>query len=94
MGVLLYAMVTGTVPFKATNLEDLHRAILSGKFTFPETSPITSEVKDLISRMIKLNPYSRIGIDDIPNHIWFNDLSIIESEPTETPISKKNEEYA
>jgi len=91
MGVLLYAMVTGTVPFKATNLEDLHRGILSGKFSFPEGPG--PEVKDLISRMIKLNPYSRISIDDIANHIWFSDVSVIESETTEEiePNYKKNE---
>ncbi len=35
LGVLLYAMLCGTVPFKAQNLEDLHKLILKGDFTFP-----------------------------------------------------------
>jgi len=30
LGVLLYAMLTGTVPFKAVNLEDLHKLIMLG----------------------------------------------------------------
>ena len=73
MGVLLYAMVTGTVPFKANNLEELHDAILSGEYTFPDY--LSVEVKDLIYRMLKLNPYHRISIDDIPNHPWLRDAA-------------------
>jgi hypothetical protein len=33
--VLLYAMVQGTVPFKAANISDLHKLILRGHFDFP-----------------------------------------------------------
>ena len=39
--MLLYAMLSGTVPFKAQNLEDLHKLILKGEFTFP--SELTPE---------------------------------------------------
>ena len=54
MGVLLYAMLCGTVPFKAPNLKELHKLILAGKFTYPcEISP---EAKDLIEKMLKLIP--------------------------------------
>lgn len=35
LGVLLFAMLCGTVPFKASNLEDLHKLILKGEFSFP-----------------------------------------------------------
>ena len=35
LGVLLFAMLCGTVPFKAGNLEDLHKLILKGEFQFP-----------------------------------------------------------
>ena len=32
-GVVLYAMLTGTVPFKASSMNDLHRLIMKGKFS-------------------------------------------------------------
>jgi serine/threonine protein kinase len=35
LGVLLFAMLCGTVPFKAPNLEELHILILKGEFNFP-----------------------------------------------------------
>jgi len=30
--VVLYAMLSGSVPFKATNMEDLHQKIIEGKY--------------------------------------------------------------
>ena len=35
MGVLLYAMVTGTVPFRAQNMRELKYVISAGHFSFP-----------------------------------------------------------
>ena len=61
LGVLLYAMVQGTVPFKAQNISDLHKLILKGEFEFPVTT-VSQEVKDLVKRMIVLDPSKRIGI--------------------------------
>ena len=55
LGVLLYAMVQGTVPFKAHNITDLHKLILKGDFEFPVDS-VSLEVRDLIKKMIVLDP--------------------------------------
>ena len=38
LGVLLYAMVTGTVPFKAQNMSELHKVITGGEFGYPRDS--------------------------------------------------------
>jgi len=46
LGVLLYAMLWGTVPFKASNMKDLHNLIMKGSFTFP--CEISQEAQDLI----------------------------------------------
>jgi serine/threonine protein kinase len=35
LGVLLYAMLCGTVPFKAPNMPELHKLILKGDFVYP-----------------------------------------------------------
>ena len=58
--MLLYAMLCGTVPFKATNLEDLHKLILKGEFTFP--CQLSDESKAIIKGMIRLNPTHRLTI--------------------------------
>jgi len=46
LGVLLYAMVCGAVPFRATNMQDLYRNILKAEFSFPV--PISDDLQDLI----------------------------------------------
>jgi len=74
LGVVLYAMVTGTVPFKADNIEDLHKVILKGKYSAP--SFLSENCKDLISKMLKLNPYSRINIDVLDEHPWFENAEV------------------
>ena len=35
-GVVLYAMLYGTVPFKANNMHDLHKLILKAKYSLKE----------------------------------------------------------
>jgi len=61
LGVLLYAMVQGTVPFKANNITDLHKLILKGDFDFP-FKQVSKEVRHLIAQMLVLKPEDRISV--------------------------------
>lgn len=81
LGVLLYAMLCGTVPFKAQNLEDLHKLILKGEFTFPlELSP---DALAVVKGMIKLNPHERLTIPQILSHHWLKETNEDDSEEEE-----------
>ena len=53
-------MLCGTVPFKASNLEDLHKLILKGDFTFP--CELSNEAQVLVRGMIQLEPKSRLTV--------------------------------
>ena len=70
LGVLLYAMVCGTVPFKATNMKELHTLINKGEFHFP--NPVSEEVEDLIRHMLLKEKDGRISIPEVLNHPWVN----------------------
>ena len=69
-GVVLYAMLSGTVPFKANNLNELQSMIISG--SFKEIQDISKEATDLLHKLLQINPKKRITIEEALNHPWFN----------------------
>lgn len=78
LGVLLYAMLCGTVPFKAPNIEELHGLILKGDFDF--SKDLTDQAKHLIKSMIHLVPVKRLTIPEILSHPWLKETNEDESE--------------
>lgn len=90
LGVLLYAMLFGTVPFKANNMEELHMLIKRGEFDFPpEASP---EAKNLISGLIVVNPKKRLTLPEILSHAWLKEISE-ESDTSDNEEEQKTESY-
>jgi serine/threonine protein kinase len=65
-------MICGTVPFKAQSMHELHDLIINGRFDFPTSisSQLSGEVKDLVCRMLIVNPKERISISEILKHPW------------------------
>lgn len=59
-GVVLYAMLCGTVPFKAGNMKELHKMIIKGKYVLKEE--VTPEAKSLLKLMLETDPKKRISI--------------------------------
>ena len=72
LGVLLYAMLTGTVPFRANNLKDLHTLICKGEFDIPKK--VSREAQNLLRRMICRDPLRRITADQILKHSWLQNM--------------------
>ncbi len=69
-GVVLFAMVYGTVPFKANNMNELHKLIIKGKYTLK--SDVSEEVRDLLHKMLEPDPKRRYTIPQILCHKWFS----------------------
>ena len=70
MGILIYALLSATVPFKAKTIAELHKIILRGKYEFPEY--FSEQIKDLIREMLNPVPHLRIKLHDLKQHEWFN----------------------
>lgn len=68
-GVILFAMVCGSLPFDEESTSLLFSKIKEGKFNMPDN--ISPEVKDLINRMLQPNPIKRITIREIMQHPWY-----------------------
>lgn len=72
-GVVFYAMLFGTVPFKASNMKELHKMIIKGKYSLKEE--ISPEAKHLMRAMMEPDPEKRISIGKILGHPWLASAS-------------------
>jgi len=70
-GVILYALLCGSLPFDDENIPNLFKKIKGGIFTLP--GHMSDDIKDLISRMLVVDPLQRITIPEIRRHRWFVD---------------------
>ena len=73
-GIILYLMLCKTFPFNDKNNSKLYQKILCGKFNLP--SYLSNEAKDLLSKLLKVNPNERIKLNEIKKHPWFNLINI------------------
>lgn len=65
-GIILFALLTGHLPFDDENIRKLLVKVQNGKFTMPNY--LSSDAKDLIWKMLKVDPNERIQINDILKH--------------------------
>ena len=74
LGVCLYALLFGTVPFKASNIEELHRMIVNGTFSLKKrqrVEKLSPSLKSLMRGLLEVNPQKRLTLDQVRSHSWF-----------------------
>jgi serine/threonine protein kinase len=72
-GVLLYAMVCGSLPFQGENLNALLQSILTATPVLP--TQFSPELRALISKLLVKDPRSRIPVKAILEDPWLSDGS-------------------
>uniref|UniRef100_UPI00398EAA95 serine/threonine-protein kinase SIK3 homolog isoform X3 n=1 Tax=Pristiophorus japonicus TaxID=55135 RepID=UPI00398EAA95 len=68
LGVVLYVLVCGALPFDGSTLQNLRARVLSGKFRIPFF--MSTECEHLIRHMLVLDPSKRLSVDQICKHKW------------------------
>ncbi|XP_028404598.1 serine/threonine-protein kinase NIM1-like [Dendronephthya gigantea] len=68
LGILLYFMVTGVMPFRAETVGKLKKSILDGMYFMPDF--LTDSCKYLIRKILQLIPKDRLTIQQIKNSRW------------------------
>ncbi|KAJ3394194.1 hypothetical protein HDU84_009514 [Entophlyctis sp. JEL0112] len=79
IGVTLFCMVRGTLPFKGDSIVDLYDQI---KCSTPPIELMSSNLADLIGRLLDKSPDTRITMDEIRDHPWITNNSADPLIPT------------
>ena len=66
IGVLLFELATATVPFQGNDIDTLKDNILKLKITWPKD--INTDAKNLIMKILKLDPKQRLPLEDMLKH--------------------------
>ncbi|DAZ93149.1 TPA: hypothetical protein N0F65_006348 [Lagenidium giganteum] len=87
-GVILYALLCGSLPFDDESIPNLFKKIRGGMYSLP--SHLSELARDLIPRMLVVDPMKRITIPEIRQHPWFQcDLPPYLQHPPEVVENKE-----
>ncbi|WVF67044.1 hypothetical protein IAT40_001787 [Kwoniella sp. CBS 6097] len=93
LGVTLYCMLTGKLPFNVPNPMELFTAVREKKPNIPDDWEDT--LKDLMTRMLEKDPQKRIIMSDIRIHAWVTEQGqepMIETDENLFEVGKQVEE--
>ena len=73
VGVIMYILLTGTPPFNGEDDDSILRAVTKGKYdtSLDSYQSLSTNAKDLITKLLKFNPSERITAKDALTHPWF-----------------------
>lgn len=70
LGVILYTLVSGSLPFDGQNLKELRERVLRGKYRIPFY--MSTDCENLLKKFLVLNPEKRASLEVIMQDKWMN----------------------
>lgn len=69
--IIIFKLLIGEFPFWSYNKNFSLKFIQNGVYSFPKSSFLTKEAKDLIQKILVLDPKKRLKLEDMVNHDFF-----------------------
>ncbi|OHT02630.1 CBL-interacting serine/threonine-protein kinase 9 [Tritrichomonas foetus] len=76
IGVILFAMITGQLPWTEKNHAGLHQQIMKGEYKVPEY--VSPKLKELIESLMNIDPDKRPTTQDLLAHSWLEGADTLE----------------
>ncbi|XP_045024102.1 LOW QUALITY PROTEIN: MAP/microtubule affinity-regulating kinase 3-like [Daphnia magna] len=70
LGVILYTLVSGSLPFDGSTLRELRERVLRGKYRIPFY--MSTDCENLLKKFLVLNPTKRASLEAIMKDKWMN----------------------
>jgi calcium/calmodulin-dependent protein kinase I len=72
VGCIIYLLLSGNLPFMGRSQKELFRKIVAGTFDFDDEEwvDISEDAKDLVRKLLIMNPDERITANDAVRHKW------------------------
>ncbi|OIT31263.1 PREDICTED: CBL-interacting serine/threonine-protein kinase 7-like [Nicotiana attenuata] len=77
-GVILFAFLSGFLPFDDSNISNMYRAIHRRIFKFPDW--VSKPARNIIKRLLDPNPSTRLSIEELMNLSWFKKSGLKQGE--------------
>eukprot|EP01130_Rhizamoeba_saxonica_P001640 TRINITY_DN11517_c0_g1_i1.p1 TRINITY_DN11517_c0_g1~~TRINITY_DN11517_c0_g1_i1.p1 ORF type:complete len:580 (+),score=88.44 TRINITY_DN11517_c0_g1_i1:212-1741(+) len=73
IGVIMYTLLVGVPPFQTSAVDSTYERIKDNDYTFPENCGLSDCAIDLISSILQSDPSKRPSIQDIKDHLFFQE---------------------
>ena len=92
LGVLLFLLSFGYVPFKANDMQVLYNKIIIGKYKIEQDHNLSLSLIDLIKKMLVVNLKDRITIDEVVKHNWLGSVKNLIMDKNYKRVSDKDKD--
>ena len=97
LGCIIYRMHVGNVPFEDRSETGTFEKILNRDLTFPPEANLSDDTKDLIDKLLQINPQRRLGagrpgsqndIHALKSHAYFSSIDFAQLANLDSPLTE------